>query len=328
MNLSSPAIKYALILLSLGVIIFVLAFWLLRVHSSCVEQEYKLINPELRCEPKYVVDKQPYIGLRHELQTYVEAQEANGSVNEVSIYFRDLDNGPTFGVNEYADFVPASLLKLPILITYLNYETEHPGLLSEQLLVPVIAEDLHQAYPSRANLQAGKSYSVAELLEAMIVHSDNTALYRLDNYLEVLSPDQDLALQTFTDLGIIDPKNIVDETLTVKTYASLFSQLYNSSYFGSRDQSEKVLTLLSRANFNNGLVAGVPEGTAVAHKFGERSDLEGDLKQLHDCGIIYYPDNAYLLCVMTRGQEFSGLETTIQEISAMVYEEFDSRKLE
>jgi hypothetical protein len=51
------------------------------------------------------------------------------------------------------------------------------------------------------------------------------------------------------------------------------------------------------------------------------------LNQLHDCGIIYYPGNPYLLCVMTRGTDWSALEKTIQTISAMTYKEVDSRKL-
>jgi hypothetical protein len=64
----------------------------------------------------------------------------------------------------------------------------------------------------------------------------------------------------------------------------------------------------------------------VAHKFGERTGFAGGVKQLHDCGIVYYPKNPYLLCIMTRGTDFTKLESTIAAVSKMVYQEFDSRK--
>ena len=90
--------------------------------------------------------------------------------------------------------------------------------------------------------------------------------------------------------------------------------------------SEHALSLLAQSGYDVGIKAGVPKDVEVAHKFGERSGFEGDLKQLHDCGIIYYPENPYLLCVMTQGQNFDDLSATIGMISKMVYEEFDSRK--
>ena len=45
-----------------------------------------------------------------------------------------------------------------------------------------------------------------------------------------------------------------------------------------------------------------------------------NIRQLHDCGIIYYPNNTYLLCIMTRGKDFKQLESVIAGISKTVYE--------
>ena len=46
-----------------------------------------------------------------------------------------------------------------------------------------------------------------------------------------------------------------------------------------------------------------------------------EIKQLHDCGIVYYPKHPYLLCVMTRGDSFEYLDDTIRDISHLVYQE-------
>ena len=83
--------------------------------------------------------------------------------------------------------------------------------------------------------------------------------------------------------------------------------------------SEKLLSILSKTEYKGGLVAGVPDNIIVSHKFGER--VIGDVYQLHDCGIVYYPNNPYLLCVMTKGTEFTKLEKVIQDISGMVYQD-------
>ncbi|MCX6719655.1 MAG: serine hydrolase [Candidatus Staskawiczbacteria bacterium] len=59
--------------------------------------------------------------------------------------------------------------------------------------------------------------------------------------------------------------------------------------------------MLSKTTFNDGLVAGVPKGTTVSHKFGmyatSKDENITDL-ELHDCGIIYYKTTPYLLCVV------------------------------
>lgn len=106
-----------------------------------------------------------------------------------------------------------------------------------------------------------------------------------------------------------------------------FVRGYNASYL-SKEYSQKVLEMLAAADFKLGLAAGVPPGVVVANKFGEREGLPDDQKQLHDCGIIYFPENPYLLCVMmTQGPNFEYLPTIIKMVSKMVYDEVESRKL-
>ncbi len=64
----------------------------------------------------------------------------------------------------------------------------------------------------------------------------------------------------------------------------------------------------------------------VAHKFGERSFLDKKTKQLHDCGIVYHPAKPYVLCVMTRGDDFDKLSAVLRSVSALVYQEVDAQQ--
>jgi beta-lactamase class A len=100
--------------------------------------------------------------------------------------------------------------------------------------------------------------------------------------------------------------------MSPRSFSSIFRTLYNSSFF-EWNLSEQVLDLLSQTTFTSGIAAGVPAGTPVAHKFGENTD------ELHDCGIVYYPDHPYLLCVMTRGNNAVKLESVIQGISGAAW---------
>jgi beta-lactamase class A len=76
--------------------------------------------------------------------------------------------------------------------------------------------------------------------------------------------------------------------------------------------------------YKNGLTAGMPENIKVAHKYGYRAFNAADQRaeqELHDCGIIYYPNHPYFLCVMTKGNNYDNLQAVIQNVSRLAYEE-------
>lgn len=293
----------------------------------CAEIHLDYLNPQILCDPEPIVSKKNYVAFKSELSDYIRDKAESGEASTVAIYFRDLQYGPTFGIDEYAQFSPASLLKLPLMLAYLNFSEENPNILNTEIYFEGRNHDLEQSVPAKVSAQQGVEYTIYELLEMMIKYSDNNSYYALLAFLDQISPNTQLLRDTFVDLGIIDPESTLDDTITVKSYAGIFTQLFNASYFSSRETSEAALELLVGTDFTEGLAGGLPEDTKIAHKFGERFDETTGGRQLHDCGIVYYPKNPYLLCVMTKGDDIQELKAVLQEISRMVYEEFDSRKL-
>ncbi len=292
--------------------------------------QYKYINGELACGgASYIVSKEGYAELKQKIEQFIRAKTDEGKVSNVAIYFRDLENGPTLGINEHDKFVPASLLKVPRMLTYLRLAEEDPQLLQKQLVFRIEGNEspVAQWFPSKETIQENKPYTIDDLLGRMIIYSDNRAVTVLKNYLAQIFPNADPLFETLNDLGILTPRNSIEDAVTVKSYASTFVQLYHVSFFSKKETSEKALTWLAQTQFDQGLESGVSRDIEVAHKFGERFGGAGEQKQLHDCGIVYYPRNPYLLCVMTRGDDFAELTGAIAEISQMFYEEFDSRKL-
>jgi beta-lactamase class A len=285
---------------------------------------YHLLNPSLRVIDKPVIDKANYSEFQQKLATELNLRKSEGKVKELSVFFRDLNNGPTFTINEDQGFIPASLLKLPWLITYLKLSEEDNTILSHEYKVDKINNVIETRFPPSKKLEEGKSYTVEELLERLIIYSDNQALEILTDHLKQISPNKDLFLETYKELGIIETDGVAEDPITPDSYSSMFRLLYNASYL-SKENSNKALEILSKVEFNDGLERGLPDDLVVAHKFGERES--NGVLQLHDCGIIYYPDNPYLLCVMTEGDNWDELMETIEFISRSVYAEVDSRKL-
>jgi len=254
--------------------------------------------------------------LREQTDEFIETRK----VSDVSVYFRRLLDGGWVGINETKKFTPASLLKVPNMISLLKEAENDQTILQQQLLYNKQYDEKPQYFPSRETLKMNTSYSVEELIERMVKYSDNEAMFLLRN-----SFDTSLFNRLYEDLEIATPDDTIsDDFMTVKTYASFFRILFNASYL-SAESSEKALDILTKTDFKIGIVAGVPANTFVAHKFGERTYTDEGTKQLHDCGIIYHPTNPYLLCVMTQGEDFDTLAGVIKDISASVWNEIQLR---
>lgn len=287
------------------------------VLSSSKECPYSYLN-QLRCEPDLVKKKKEYTVLRNKLIDFIEEQKRIGNITGISVYFRDLQNGPTMNINATDNYTPASLLKLPLLISYFDKAENDPKLLATRIKAADYVPALPQNILPADRAMIGKEYSIEELITILITQSDNISGHVLLEYLNRVYPNENL-IYTLSDLGIIDPRKSIDEQyVSAQSYASIFRILYNSSYL-NLEMSNKALALLVKSEYKDGLVAGVPGDVEVAHKFGERKrDSE---QQLHDCGIVYYPKNPYILCVMTKGSSKEQLAKIIKEISHDVYGE-------
>ncbi len=132
--------------------------------------------------------------------------------------------------------------------------------------------------------------------------------------------------EVYSDLGMPQPPQSNDaamiDFLSVKTYAHIFRVLYSATYL-TRELSEKALQILTQTRFSEGIRAGIPSDVTVANKFGERTVQDTDknvlFRELHDCGIVYAPGHPYLMCVMTKGDNFDKLSKIISDLSSIAY---------
>jgi hypothetical protein len=117
----------------------------------------------------------------------------------------------------------------------------------------------------------------------------------------------DIPRDTQDELPIISPKN----------YSSIFRVLYLSSYLKA-DDSNEILTTLTKTPFNNKLVAGVPREIRVSHKIGVFQEKQSKNSIYSDCGIFFIPKRPYILCVMYKGDE-NIADQHMKNVSKLIY---------
>lgn len=281
--------------------------------------EYKYTSPLLECDDVELSSKASLVGLRKKIEEYIENEKKMARLTHVSVYYRDLNNGPWMGIEEKELFSPASMVKVPVMMAYFRLAENNPEILDREILIKKKEnlELIQQIKPSDS-LVPETSYKVRDLIDHMIVQSDNDAYEAL-----LAAMDNGVLYKVYEDMGIdiasATAKDPAGNILTVRDNAAFYRILFNASYL-SKKYSELALSILARSEFEGGLKKFLPKDLAVAHKFGEREYQSGE-KQFHDCGIVYKPKHPYLLCVMTRGGNSKNLLESIAVVSDLVFKD-------
>ena len=287
----------------------------------CVRlKTFHFISPLLDVElPDGVGIGHEPIPFKYKIREFVDAQTRSGAVKDLTVYYRDLFDGPWFAINGDVVFNPASMMKVPVMVAWLRRAEKEPQALKRTFVYDG-REDLAacQGIRPAQTIIPGRSYTVEELLQFMMNYSDNNATKLLYEALGDAELNEVLDSMDVNN----DPRD-GNNAITAHGYSGFFRILYNASYL-NREMSEKALQLLSLQEFPQGMAAGVPKGVPVAAKFGETgSGVPGEDIQLHEFGIVYHPKRPYILGIMTRGHDLGRQAEIIRSISARVYAEVD-----
>jgi beta-lactamase class A len=271
---------------------------------------YEYVKPLLFAEEKCQTPR--FSNIREQLQQIINNYIQPGTIQNASVYLRELNTGEWLSIGENEKYLPGSLMKVPELITFMKMNEKDPGLLNKSILY-----DSRMVVPKNAvfttkTIEPGKSYTIKELLYNMIAYSDNISTMLLNSVM-----DLSIFKKTFTDLGIHEPDlTKKDIPLTAREFSRFMRTIYNASYLSSKD-SEFCAELLSKSDFTTGLLQGLPKNSKVLHKFGEAGDK--DFAHFSESGIIYTKNKTYLLTVMTKGKKLKSLPPIVGEISNRAY---------
>lgn len=279
------------------------------------DQSFPLIKPLVRIDFPSQSNFSELANLRVRADEFIKQQKVNGKIKRASFYFRDAGNAHWVGNGQDDSYHPASLFKLPYLMALYKDIELNPQILNEHLFFSGVT---HNDDDQIQHLVSGREYSIDELARAMIKQSDNDAkdllLTKIDpQFLAEALNDNNVSLH-----------DLSKDVLSPRIYTTFFRTLYNATFLNPA-MSERALELLSEVDFKEGLVAGTPSTIKIAHKFGQYADSEDGRVtslELHDCGLVYYPEHPYYLCVMTEGYSREDLGSVIKGIADIAYTEF------
>lgn len=317
-----------------------LSFWIwvlfwVRIQSDTFEEKNifvtrtwtgYLINPLLECELSTFWSNQKYIPFESEVKKRIQDEILSKNPDiHFSLYFRNLRNGPWFGIGENDDFAPASLMKLPVAISYMKWSEYLPEVKTFAFTGISDWLDTQNILPEKSVIP-GKLYSLDDLIKFSLAYSDNNANETLTTHLP-----RDIIYKVFADLDlpIIEKlESWKNDYVSVKEYASFFRILYNASYL-SDINSSYLLDIMTHSSMTWGIRESIPNDIVVAHKFWERRIPNQDgtyTSQFHDCGVIYYTNYPYIICMMTKGGDnIPHLEEIVKDASSIVYKEIRKR---
>src|SRR5438876_1889599 len=267
------------------------------------------------------------------LRNRLEARIARAPAQAVGVYYRSLVRPDSVLIGANLRLHAASTMKVPVMIQI--FRDADAGLLGldDSLtvhtafpsLVPGAAFTVGKEDDSDSTLYAlvGRNRSVRDLLELMITRSSNLATNILIERVgasRAQASARALGAWSIQVLRGVEDGAAYRAGLNNTTTARDLGVLLGAIAAGraaSRAACDSMLVILGRQEFNEGIPAGLPPGTRVAHKTGWIGEVV-----YHDAGVVYPPHGgSYVLVVLTGGiKEDSVAHNLVADVSRMVWE--------
>lgn len=250
-------------------------------------------------------------------------QQIHKSGADVAVAFRTLDGKAEWYFHADDTFHAASTMKIPVMIELFRQVHDGKLTLDDALLiknqfhslVDGSVYTLNPADDSETDLYKaeGQTRSLRQLCELMITVSSNFAANLLIEKLGVdniragvhaLHADGMILLR-----GVEDQKAF-DKGMNNTTTARGLEQLLDAIALGEAVDAaaaQQMVAILQAQKFNEGIPAGLPAGTRVAHKTGEITKIH------HDAAIVFAP-RPFVLVILVRGL------TDMKDSSALMIE--------
>jgi beta-lactamase class A len=249
----------------------------------------------------------------------------------VGLYFSDLAKPESLAINADLRFHAASTMKVPVMIQV--FRDIEAGRLrqDERLAVTNDFKSLADSSPYRLDraddsdsslyAEVGRPVAVHDLVRLMITVSSNLATNTLIERVgaaRVMTTLRSLGIDSVSVLrGVEDGVAFragINNTLTARGLGQVFGAITDGRAASANSCGEMMRVLLDQ-HFKEGIPAGLPPGTRVAHKTGELTGHH------HDGGVVFVDGRPrYIIVVLTRGlQERTQSSQLIADLAGMVH---------
>ena len=248
---------------------------------------------------------------------------------EVGIAFQTLDGRTAWSFHADDTFHAASTMKIPVMVELFHQARERKLRLEDPLSIKnefhSLADGsiftLDPADDSETELYkaVGQTRTLSQLCELMITVSSNFATNLLIQKVGVetiRATVHSLHADGMNVLRGVEDKQAFEKGLNNTTTAQGLAALLHAMAKGQavdQEASRQMVEILERQKFNEGIPAGVPAGTRVAHKTGE-------LAKLHHDAAIVYAKRPFVLVVLVRGMaDFKESSALMADVTRELY---------
>lgn len=237
---------------------------------------------------------------------------------KIGFYYKDLNSGTSFGVNENESFIAASMIKIPVLIE--AYRQFRQKILSKEELIEIKKVDRVPSCGAAAYIHEGARLTLKDLCILMIILSDNMAANLLIKKLGINNINAAMAKiglkKTRINRILFDSdaeKSGKQNYFTPYEISDLFEMMWNRSLI-SQEDSSKMLEIFKLQQVNYKIPYLLSENVCIAHKTGDDAGIT------HDAGIIYAP-NPFILCFAANETDVNETDQFIRQTTKKIFEE-------
>ena len=240
-------------------------------------------------------------------------QKIRAASGHVAFYYRPLDGGCAQMYNEMMPVIAASVIKIPIMVeAFRQFEA---GELNPRQTYRIKAEDKMPSCGALNRMHDGLEVTMRDLVELMIVLSDNTATNILIDILGIARVNATLEAEGLKVTRLrrkLFDKAGMEAGLSNHVCAREIGLLLERMYAGtlvSPEASTQMLEILRNQKLNGKMPFFLkPRGIACAHKTGEDDGIT------HDVGVVY-AKNPFVLCMLSEETDVPGFERLIQDVA-------------
>lgn len=249
---------------------------------------------------------------------------------DVAVAFLTLDGKTEYFFRADDSFHAASTMKIPVMIELFHQVKDRRLRLTDTLTVhnefhSMVDNSRYELDPnddSETDLYkaGGESLELGYLCELMITKSSNLATNLLIEKLgveDIRATVHSLGADGMHVLRGVEDQKAYEQGLNNTTTARGLQVLLTAIAEGKavdEDSSRAMIAVLEKQAFNEGIPAGLPQGTRVAHKTGE-------IRKIHHDAAIVYAQRPFVLVVLVRGiNDQKESAAVIADITRMLYQ--------
>jgi beta-lactamase class A len=257
-----------------------------------------------------------------ELTTKINTLTKTEKDINMEVFLTDIDSGGFVNIKGSNAIGAASMIKIPLLVAYLQDVDAGKARLDEQL---IISKDVIVGHAGGLQYEpVGTKISALETITLMIIISDNTAT----NMIIKRIGGKEVANQRFlswdlTSTVIRNPLPDLKGTNTTspEDLVNLLSMVEQGKILSPRSR-DRLMDIMRRTKTNTLLPQGIPPEARIAHKTGDIQSVVGD------AGIIDMPNGKrYIIsAIAKRPSNDQRANELIRKISRTVYSHLKDMK--